>query len=232
MWSENQTNLGQRSVMASSKSQSETLDNKSEITLGLLNAVHDNSAITQRSVASDLGIALGLANAYLKRCIRKGFIKVQQIPSNRYSYYLTPQGFAEKTRLTADYLTCSFTFFRRAREQCADTLDECEQKGWRRIALAGASDLSEILSLCANDTDVQMVGIIDAHTKHSEFAGLPVLTSHKDIDQLDAIVLTDVNNPQDSFDRLHKIWPRERIIAPKLLGVSKDRNIDTGGSGS
>ena len=77
-----------------------------------------------------------------------------------------------------------------------------------------------------------MVGIIDAHTKHSEFAGLPVLTSHKDIDQLDAIVLTDVNNPQDSFDRLHKVWPRDRIIAPKLLGVSKNKNIDTSGSGS
>ncbi|HAT36797.1 MAG TPA: MarR family transcriptional regulator, partial [Rhodospirillaceae bacterium] len=133
--------------MAGSKSPSETLDNESEITLGLLNAVHDNSAITQRSVASDLGIALGLANAYLKRCIRKGYIKVQQIPSNRYSYYLTPQGFAEKTRLTADYLTYSFTFFRRARQQCAQALKECERHGWRRVALAGASELSEILTL-------------------------------------------------------------------------------------
>jgi len=218
--------------MAGSKSQSETMDNESEITLGLLNAVHDNSAITQRSVASDLGIALGLANAYLKRCIRKGFIKVQQIPSNRYSYYLTPQGFSEKTRLTADYLTYSFTFFRRAREQCADTLDECERKGWRRIALAGASDLAEILTLCANDTGVQIIGIIDAHAKHPHFAGFPILASHKDIDQLDAIVLTDVNNPQDSFDRLNQIWPRDRIIAPKLLGVSEDKNIATGGDES
>ena len=107
--------------MVESRIQSEAMDNESEITLGLLNAVHDNNTITQRSMASDLGIALGLANAYLKRCIRKGFIKVQQIPSNRYSYYLTPQGFAEKTRLTADYLTYSFTFFRRAREPVSYT---------------------------------------------------------------------------------------------------------------
>ena len=138
--------------MAGSKSPSETLDNESEITLGLLNAVHDNSAITQRSVARDLGIALGLANAYLKRCIRKGYIKVQQIPSNRYAYYLTPQGFAEKTRLTADYLTYSFTFFRRAREQCAAALEECERRSWRRVALAGASELSEILTLSAGES--------------------------------------------------------------------------------
>ena len=218
--------------MVESRIQSEAMDNESEITLGLLNAVHDNNTITQRSMASDLGIALGLANAYLKRCIRKGFIKVQQIPSNRYSYYLTPQGFAEKTRLTADYLTYSFTFFRRAREQCADTLHECEKKGWLRIALAGASDLAEILTLCANDTDIQIVGIIDADTKHTRFAGLPVIASHKDIDQLTAIVLTDVNNPQDSFDQFSQIWPRERIIVPKLLGVSEDKNIAADGDES
>ena len=218
--------------MVESKIQSEAMDNESEITLGLLNAVHDNNTITQRSMASDLGIALGLANAYLKRCIRKGFIKVQQIPSNRYSYYLTPQGFAEKTRLTADYLTYSFTFFRRAREQCADTLHECEKRGWRRIALAGVSDLAEILTLCANDTDVQIVGIIDADTNHTGFAGLPVIASHRDIDQLAAVVLTDVNKPQDRFDQLSRIWPRDRIIVPKLLGVSEDKNIAADGDQS
>ena len=49
--------------------------------------------MTQRSMANELGIALGMANAYIKRCIRKGFIKVRQIPSNRYAYYLTPTGF-------------------------------------------------------------------------------------------------------------------------------------------
>ena len=41
-------------------------------------------------------MALGLTNAYLKRCIRKGFIKVTQIPANRYAYYLTPRGLQKK----------------------------------------------------------------------------------------------------------------------------------------
>ena len=54
-------------------------DSELSITLGLLNAVHGNSQLTQRSMASELGIALGLANAYLKRCVKKGLIKVNQI---------------------------------------------------------------------------------------------------------------------------------------------------------
>ena len=67
----------------------------SEITLGVLNAVDENSGVTQRGVAKEVGIALGLTNTYLKRCVKKGLIKVQQAPANRYAYYLTPKGFSE-----------------------------------------------------------------------------------------------------------------------------------------
>ena len=104
-------------------------DSELSITLGLLNAVHGNSQLTQRSMASELGIALGLANAYLKRCVKKGLIKVNQIPPNRYSYYLTPQGFTEKARLTSEYLSSSFNFFRKARAQCTEVIEACAARG-------------------------------------------------------------------------------------------------------
>src|SRR5207253_7334046 len=81
-----------------------------EIVLGLLTSIERDSGVTQRKLAGDLGIALGLANAYLRRCVRKGLVKVSQVPLNRYAYYLTPQGFAEKSRLTAEYLATSFNF--------------------------------------------------------------------------------------------------------------------------
>ncbi len=98
--------------MSPPKTESTRLDAETEITLGLLNAVHENNSLTQRSIAQELGIALGLTNAYVKRCVKKGFIKVRQIPRNRYAYYLTPQGFAEKSRLSAEYLSQSVRFFR------------------------------------------------------------------------------------------------------------------------
>ena len=215
----------ERGVMNSIKTSNEQVSSESEITLGLLNAVHENSAITQRLVARDLGIALGLANAYLKRCIRKGHIKVKQIPSNRYAYYLTPQGFAEKTRLTADYLAYSFTFFRRAREQCLAALQECEHHNWKRVVLAGASELSEILTLTAGDTNITIAGIVDKGFKHKKFAGLEVFSCLDEIVQIDAVVITDVNNPQDRFDRLLNKWPRDRIITPTILGIVDEKNI-------
>ncbi len=144
------------------------------ITLGLLNAVEANSKLTQRSVASDLGIALGLANAYLKSCVRKGLVKVNQVPANRYAYYLTPKGFSEKSRLTADYLSISFNFFRNARSECAAVFDECARRNWQRVALAGTGDLGEIAAMCAADLPIDLAGFYDPSAHEGRFAGMPV----------------------------------------------------------
>src|SRR5438445_12112637 len=106
------------------------------VVLSVLTSIEGHGAITQRKLAGELGIALGLANAYLRRCVRKGLVKMRQVPLNRYAYYLTPQGFAEKSRLTAEYLAVSFDFFRRARTDCAVLLRQCEARGWRIVALS------------------------------------------------------------------------------------------------
>src|SRR5437879_1245421 len=93
---------------------------ESRIVAGLLGAVERDGRVSQRHLAGELGIALGLVNAYLKRCVRKGLVKMRQAPARRYVYYLTPKGLSEKTRLTAQYLAYSLTFFRQSREGCSE----------------------------------------------------------------------------------------------------------------
>jgi DNA-binding MarR family transcriptional regulator len=199
-----------------------------EITLGVLNAVGENSALTQRSIASELNIALGLANAYLKRCIRKGLIKVKQAPRNRYAYYLTPHGFAEKSRLTSAYLSVSFNFFRHARNQCSTVLKQCADKGWTRIALAGCSDVAEIATLCAREHGIEIVGILNAFPNaangapRTEFLGLPVVDNLTGLgNKVKAILVTDIDRPQEVFDRLSESIPSERVLTIALLKVSR-----------
>src|SRR5262245_31571368 len=130
------------------------------ILLGVLDAIERDPAVTQRSVARDLNIALGLANAYLRRCIRNGLIKVSQVTRRCYSYYLTPQGFAEKSRLTASYLSHSFSFFRRAREECAGLFAAAVRQGHQRLVLVGDGDLAEIARLVAGDYPVEIGRIV------------------------------------------------------------------------
>lgn len=199
-----------------------------EITLGILNAVHENERITQRFVAQDLGIALGLANAYLKRCAKKGLIKVSQAPANRYAYYLTPQGFAEKSRLTAEYLSDSFRFFRSARSQCTEALRFAGQRGWNRVALFGASELAEIACLC-EAPDVEIVTVIDPTRDQSSFAHLPMVGSVEAVGEVDALLLTTLTDPQAAYDALIETFPAGRILVPTLLRVteSKSKKEDT-----
>jgi DNA-binding MarR family transcriptional regulator len=202
-----------------------TLDHENRITLSLLDVVDENSAITQRSLAAELGVALGLTNSYLKRCAKKGFIKVQQVPSNRYAYYLTPRGFAEKSRLTAEYLKQSFDFFRLARSQSSELLKYCTQCGWMRIALTGKSDLTEITILSATELNIELAGIIDAEAaaSTSNYMNLPVVSKLSDLGILHALILTDMEKPQRIFDDAVKFFPRNQVLTVPILGVNRER---------
>jgi len=200
-------------------------DNKNEITLGLLNSVEGNSQITQRSVAGELGIALGLANSYLKRCIKQGLIKVSQAPKNRYAYYLTPQGIAERSRLTAEYLSQSLDFFRVARQQTGDVLKHCHDRGWRRIALVGKSELAEITILSAAEYNIALIGLIDAEARKTtdSFMALPVVADIGDLDSIDALIVTDMRQPQTTYDKSINTLPADRVLMLPLLGTQNGR---------
>ena len=190
------------------------------ITLNLLTTIEQDSSVTQRSIARDLGIALGLANSYLKRCVKKGLIKVQQAPANRFTYYLTPQGFTEKSLLTAQYLSTSFDFYRHARLQCADVLTACANKGWNRIGLVGVSDLVEIAALCAHRQSLNLAGLVDANHVGEDFVDLPVVATPKHLGALDALMITDLTAPQDTYDLTTTVFPPDRVLAPKMLNIS------------
>ncbi len=196
------------------------IDSEGEITLGVLSAVENDSRVTQRSLSQELGIALGLTNAYLKRCIKKGYIKIRSAPANRYAYYLTPQGFAEKSRLTSQYLSSSFNFFRGARVQCTDVFEKCLNRGWHTVALAGASDLAEIAALSAREADIRLIGVVDPNFAGDMFIGLPVVPRLSAVGATDAVVVTDLAGPQSTFNTLSAQIPIERVLWPKLLNIS------------
>jgi DNA-binding MarR family transcriptional regulator len=194
---------------------------EAQITLRMLTAVADSSVVTQRSLARELGIALGLANAYLRRCVAKGLIKVKEAPARRYAYYLTPKGFSEKSRLTAQYLAISFDFFRHARTQYDELFASCERQGWHRIALCGSGDLAEIARLCADSRSVTLAGLLDPDSSALPLRNLPLVREAAELGEVDVLLVTDHRNPQASFDALARFWPRERILAPKLLNISR-----------
>ena len=192
-------------------------DREEEHLLELLDAVGKQSNVSQRHLASNMGIALGLANSYLKRCIRKGFIKISEAPANRYLYYLTPKGFAEKSRLTAKYLSTSFAFYRRAGDSCMEVFRKCHARAWHRVLLYGMSDLAEIATLRAQEGGVHIIGLVDPHTERRRFAGVTVWHGLQQAEAFDVCVLTEVNSPLLGYEQLLKEVSKERVLIPDIL---------------
>lgn len=185
-----------------------------DVVLGVLEAVERNRFVTQRSMASDLGIALGLANTYLKRCVKKGLVKVSEVPRRRYAYYLTPQGFTEKSRLTAQYLSASLSFFRRARAQLSEIFAEAAARSQRRLVLIGEGDIAEIAKLVGRDLDTDLVSILPVSTDPEQIRQL----CHG-LGSLDACVVTAMEMPREVFHAAVEVFGADRVHAPRLLRI-------------
>jgi len=230
-------------VPSRSKSSKPSDANEAVMMLNVLSAVERDSHLTQRRLSRDLGIALGLANAYLRRCIGKGLVKVSEVPLNRYAYYLTPQGFAEKGRLTVEYLTWSFEFFRRARKQCSELLALCAGAGGSRIVLFGTGDLAEVALLSAGELDVEILCVVDPYARESRCGGRPVVADITAAEALcgergfDAVMVTDLRDPHRTYQSVFAIaaarnLPSERILVPDLLQVLDGRKRGKGAESS
>lgn len=180
-------------------------ETEQKVMVHLLSEIERNPSFTQRSLASELGIALGLMNHYLKRSITRGWIRASQISPRRITYFLTPEGLKEKGLMVTDYLARSLTFFRDARAQCEEIFAECKQQGLGNIALVGTGDLADIAKLVAQGTGLQ-VSIVDTKA---------------DFKKYDAALITDVINPQDTYDLIRNKVEDHKILILKLLHISR-----------
>ena len=147
----------------------------------LLDEVAAGRDLSQRSLASRLGIALGLTNLLLKRVINKGWVRVTHLKANRVRYLITPAGIAEKARMTRDYLSYSIGYYFEARErigaQLAHLCETWPAQQWetqeKRIVFWGGGEAAEIAYVCLQETDLRLVAVIDDARK-KPFFNVPV----------------------------------------------------------
>jgi len=85
--------------------------------LNILRKIDNSKNITQRIMARELGISLGKLNYCIKALKNKGLVKIDNFKNNKdrfnadsknnYFYMLTPQGIAQKTKLTLNFMSRS-----------------------------------------------------------------------------------------------------------------------------
>jgi len=150
-------------------------DSEKRSSLQILTELSTNESLTQRDLSSSLGIALGLVNSYVRNLVTKGFITVKAIPRRRYAYYLTPKGFAEKTRLAYDLLQDYTRIYHEARSNLKRLFAELSSDGVKRVVFAGADEVAEIAYLTLLETDIELSGVIDEEMAGKKFFGRGII---------------------------------------------------------
>jgi DNA-binding MarR family transcriptional regulator len=178
-------------------------------TLRLLEAIDSGDRITQRELARDLNISLGLVNAFMKRLAKKGYFKITTIPSKRVKYLLTAKGMREKSRLTYEYIRYSIGFYRQIREILLDLFDRLQDEGVQRIALYGCGEVAELAHLFLQNTSITLTGVFDEKSDGKKFFGHQVQSFEALAeDGGDYVLLTYTEDIKRHMDRLAKAGVR------------------------
>ncbi len=171
----------------------------------ILTELSDNDSLTQRDLSSRLGIALGLVNSYIKNLAAKGYITVTSIPPKRYAYFLTPKGFAEKTRLTYHLLQDYTRIYREARANFKQLFAELRSDGVKTVVFAGADEVAEIAFLTLQETDIELCCIVDEEMAGKKFLGRdirPISEISAEGFEYDCIVITSYLKREQIYNKL------------------------------
>jgi DNA-binding MarR family transcriptional regulator len=123
------------------------MDAQAERELQILEYLEHNPDTTQADLATRLGVAVGSVNWYLKRLVNKGYVKVRKMQRRRLRYLITPQGVAQKMRLTQAYMQASLRLYRETRAEAQRLLAQVQEAGYEAIWIEGDGDLAEICLL-------------------------------------------------------------------------------------
>jgi DNA-binding MarR family transcriptional regulator len=188
--------------------------------LTVLDAVEHDQHITQRSLAAKLDIALGLTNIYLKRLIRKGYIKCINVHSNRLLYLITPQGIAEKSRLTYMFMGHSLQLYREVRQHLSEVLRPCHDAGARRIAVFGTGEAAELAYLSLKENGLEPVAIF-AVEGGGTFLGMRIrgLDECSDV-VFDRLIVATLDWPAPLVSQLVRAGiPAEKLVTLQPAGA-------------
>ncbi|MGA2490216.1 MAG: winged helix-turn-helix transcriptional regulator [Anaerolineales bacterium] len=141
--------------------------------LALLENIESNPDVTQASLATQLGVAVGTVNWHLKRLIDKGYVKIKRAERKKLRYIITPEGIALRALLTMDYVEQQFVLYRTTRQRVRAHLQQIKAAGYEKVSICGEGDVADICRLSCLEQGVALTTDINAPVL--EIIGLKVL---------------------------------------------------------
>ncbi|MCU0104174.1 winged helix-turn-helix transcriptional regulator [Acholeplasma vituli] len=130
----------------------------------ILDMVEKNPKITQREIATHLGVAVSMINDHLEEFERNGLIKRKKYSTKTVEYLITKKGSERRKVLNIGYLNATKELYFQAKENFEKFLVSVKQKGFTNILLYGAGEVAEMLlhSIMTSKTNqVNVLAVID-----------------------------------------------------------------------
>jgi predicted transcriptional regulator len=134
----------------------------------LLNEIAQDSMVTQANLSKRLGIAVGSVNWYIKRLVKRGYVKVSHLDRTRLQYDLTTEGMAVFTERAMQYAKDSLKIYKSYRQKAQSIVSELQAKGVSQVYLEDSDN--EIM-------DILRLSCIEAGLSLSDIPGEVILKS-------------------------------------------------------
>ena len=187
-------------------------------TLKLLESLERDPKLTQRDLAEELNISLGLVNLFIRRLVQKGCFKIKTIPRNRIKYILTPKGFLEKSKLTYQYISHSLVSYKETRLMLKSLYDQLALQGKKRLIIIGADECAELAFLSLQESNLELAGILDKENAGNSIFGTIIgdYSLLKNVSNNDVVLVIRSDLGTD----FHQIM-RTYVAADNVIDVSR-----------
>lgn len=131
---------------------------------------------SQKKITEQTGLAASLVHSFMRHVISKGWIRVKKVNTKRWLYFLTPEGFMEKSRISVNYLSRTFNTYRVAQNLIEAELANCAQDSRWKIVVVGINELAEIAAINIKAATGFTLAAVVAVASHGEtLAGKEIL---------------------------------------------------------
>lgn len=130
----------------------------------ILDMVEKNPKITQREIATYLGVAVSMINDHLEIFEKKGLIKRKKYSTKTVEYFVTKKGTERRKVLNIGYLNATKELYFQAKDTFEKFLAQVKEKGFTNILLYGAGEVSEMILhaiMTSKTNEVNVLAVID-----------------------------------------------------------------------
>lgn len=130
------------------------LSRESKILSEIQQTLAVNPNATQRTMAQNSNVSLGMMNAILKRCMERGWIAVKNLNMKKVCYYLTPEGFSEVSKRSSNYMKHSFSMMNDYADKILEIINEAKLEGKNKVCLYGNSNVRFVIEWACQKNDI------------------------------------------------------------------------------